>query len=103
MSSGADQRTEPPLAAFEPLTEYMSSAIEERPKSARQGIPSALMRMLYYKDASVYVMGGRNRTNTLQVPMNDFVSMQVVQTTDDAKQLEMAVISERGRIYTLAT
>ena len=50
MSSGADQRTEPPLAAFEPLTEYMSSAIDERPKSARQGIPSALIRMLYYKD-----------------------------------------------------
>lgn len=49
-SSGADQRTEPPLEAFEPLTEYISSAIEERPKSARQGLPSALIRILYYKN-----------------------------------------------------
>jgi hypothetical protein len=48
-SSGADQRTEPPLAAFDRLREHMSSAIEERPKSARQGIPNALIMMLNYE------------------------------------------------------
>jgi len=77
-SSGADQRTDPPLVAFEPLTEYMSSAIEERPKSVRQGSPDALIRILYYKRnqlelviATVRVMS----TNTLQVTVNNCVSM----------------------------
>jgi len=46
-SSGADQRTEPPLEAVELRTEYISSAIEESPKSARHGIPAVLIKMLY--------------------------------------------------------
>ena len=45
-SSGADQRTEA-SPAFDLLTEYMSLAMEERPKFAMQGIPSALMNILY--------------------------------------------------------
>ena len=49
-SSGADQRTESQLAIPEPLIEYMSSATEERPKSARQGFPSLSIRMLCYKN-----------------------------------------------------
>ena len=43
------------------------------------------MRMLYYKNTSAYVMRGGNRTNTLQVTVNNLVGMQVVQATDDAK------------------
>lgn len=94
-SSGADHRTEPPLAAFEPLAEYMSSAIEERPKSARQGIPNALMRMLNWKTpmqrqsqsvgVTLRVVGGRNCTNSLQVTVNHSVPMQVIKTSDDAE------------------
>lgn len=51
-SSGADQRTDPPLGTSDPLTEYISLAIEERPKSARQGVPWELMMILYYKNKS---------------------------------------------------
>ena len=51
-SSGADQRTEPPLEAVELRTEYISSAIEESPKSARHGVPSVLIKMLYYRGSS---------------------------------------------------
>ena len=39
-SSGAAQRVEPPPVSTEMLTESMPSATEERPKSARQGLPS---------------------------------------------------------------
>ena len=46
MSSGADHRSEPPLEAVELRTEYISSAIEESPKSARHGVPSVLIKML---------------------------------------------------------
>jgi len=46
MSSGADQRTEPPLEAVEVRAECISSAIEERPKSARHGTPFVLIKML---------------------------------------------------------
>lgn len=48
-SSGADQRSEASPPAFDPLTDCVSLAIEERPKSARQGDPCALMNILYYK------------------------------------------------------
>ena len=76
MSSGADQRAEPPLATSHPLTERVSLAMEERPKSAIQGTPCALMKILYYKKtpsvnhvwlARVVVrgIGGGNHTNTL--------------------------------------
>ena len=34
---------------------------------------------------AVRVMGDNDNTNALQVTMNNFVSMQVFQTTDDAK------------------
>jgi len=71
----------------------MSSAIEERPKSARQGYPCALMTMLRYKNmsrASVSMnsnrgMGNRNHTNAFQVTVNNFMGMQVVQTADNTK------------------
>ena len=76
MSSGADQRAEPPLATSHPLTERVSLAIVERPKSARQGTPCALMKILYYKKTpsvsrvwlarvAVRGIGGRNHTDTL--------------------------------------
>jgi len=48
-SSGAAQRIEPPPGLVEPVTENMPSAIEERPKSARQGLPSLLIRILCYR------------------------------------------------------
>lgn len=48
ISSGAAQRIEPPLGSVEPLTESMPSATEERPKSARHGLPSLSIRMLCY-------------------------------------------------------
>jgi len=51
-SSGADQRTEPPLVAVELRTEYISSAIEDNPKSARHGIPAVLIKMLDYGGGS---------------------------------------------------
>ena len=82
-SSGADQRTEPPLAAFEPLTEYMSSAIEERPKFARQGIPSPLIRILYYKNG--------NRT--------PIVMSQIFGAWYGGKEPHEHLSSHRGRLY----
>jgi len=48
ISSGASQRVEPPPVVVEPLTEQMLSAIEERPKSARHGLPWASIRILCY-------------------------------------------------------
>jgi hypothetical protein len=87
MSSGASQRCEPPPVVFE--TEYISSAIEERPKSARHGFPAAVMRILCWRCRSERVMVngkiGRDRTNTLQVTVNNLVGMQVVKATDDAE------------------
>jgi len=47
-SSGADQRTVPPLWGVEALTEMEFLVIEERPKSARRGLPFESMRMLGY-------------------------------------------------------
>ena len=45
-SSGADQRIEPAPGVVEPLTDEMSSAIEERPKSARKGFPCSSITIL---------------------------------------------------------
>jgi len=75
------------------LAECMSSAIEERPKSARQGLPRVSIRMLCYKNKNrtsvgtslAHSIGESNCTNSLQVTVNDFVGMQVVQPVDDTK------------------
>jgi len=79
ISSGASQRVEPPLVEVEPLAEQMLSAIEERPKSARQGLPWASIRMLCYtisRTVRTKCKGGKTEcTNTLQVPMNHLVGV----------------------------
>ena len=96
-SSGADQRTEAPPATLDPLTEYMSLAMEARPKLARQGTPCALMNTLYYKaqvrcqpqlvGRVLQSMKERNQTDPLQTAMDKFACVQVVQTADDAEYL----------------
>jgi hypothetical protein len=45
-SSGEAQRTVPPLCGVDALTEMAFFVIEERPKSARRGLPFESMRML---------------------------------------------------------
>ena len=45
-SSGAAQRTVPPLCGVDALTEMGFFVIEESPKSARRGLPFTSMRML---------------------------------------------------------
>lgn len=41
-----------------------------------------------------------NRTNTFQVPVNNFMPMQVFQTPDDALQLKIITINEHKALYT---
>ena len=47
-SSGAAQRIVPPVWGVDALTEMAFFVIEERPKSARRGLPLESMRMLGY-------------------------------------------------------
>ena len=45
----------------------------------------------------------RSHTNTLQVPMNDSMSVQIVQAADDAQQLELTKISLRASALSAST
>ena len=65
-SSGAHQRSVPPLWGVEALTEVAFFVIEERPKSARRGLPFSSMRMLGYgKVRRVSIRGGGEGSQTL--------------------------------------
>jgi len=94
ISSGANQRTEPPLEMIEPWT---SCSIENNPKSARHGVPSALINMLCWKGSSKQDRGGeeRDHTNTFQATVNNLVGMQIIEATDYPKQLDTTTVSEQ--------
>jgi len=65
-SSGADQRSVPPLWGVEALTEVVFFVIEKSPKSARRGLPFSSIRMLGYgKVRRVSICDGDEGSQTL--------------------------------------